>query len=154
MNGATPAHANHFSELIVYQKSRALSQRIFEVTRTFPREEAYSLTDQVRRSSRSIGAQIAEAWAKRPYERSFLSKLADANGELYETEHWIDVAADSHYITQETRNQLYDHCREIGRLLGGMVAKASLFCQPDRTYLKEAGADYFTSGDNPAAGDA
>ena len=104
MNSARPAHAHDFGELIVYQKSRVLAQRIFELSRTFPREETYSLTDQVRRSSRSVGAQIAEAWAKRPYKRNFLSKLADANGELFETQHWIDVAADCLYITAETRN--------------------------------------------------
>ena len=148
MNSARPAHAHDFGELIVYQKSRVLAQRIFELSRTFPREETYSLTDQVRRSSRSVGAQIAEAWAKRPYERNFLSKLADANGELFETQHWIDVAADCLYITAETRSQLHDQCREVGRLIGGMVAKADLFCQPDRMHVKEAGAEYSVdSGD-------
>jgi four helix bundle protein len=80
-------HAESFRDLIVYQKARQLSKEIFQVTKSFPREETYSLTDQIRRSSRSIGAQIAEAWAKRRYEKHFLSKLTDADGEQQETQH-------------------------------------------------------------------
>ena len=80
-------HAKGFRELIAYQKARQLAQEIFEMTRLFPREERYSLTDQIRRSSRSVGAQIAEGWAKRWYEKSFVSKLVDADGEQMETQH-------------------------------------------------------------------
>jgi hypothetical protein len=71
--------ARSFKELIVYQKARAAAKRIFEITRRFPKEEIYSLTDQVRRSSRSRGAQLAEAWAKRRYEKHFVSKLTDSD---------------------------------------------------------------------------
>jgi four helix bundle protein len=71
----------------VYQKTRLLVREIFELTQIFPREEMYSLTDQIRRSSRSVSAQIAEAWAKRWYEKSFINKLVDANGEQMETQH-------------------------------------------------------------------
>jgi four helix bundle protein len=90
-------HANSFKELVVYQKARDLAKSVFEITKTFPKEEMYSLTDQIRRSSRSIGAQIAEAWSKRRYERHFISKLTDADAEQLETQHWIIVAQDCEY---------------------------------------------------------
>ena len=80
-------YVQSFTELEVYKLSRNLSKEIFNVSKNFPREEMYSLTDQMRRSSRSIGAQIAEAWAKRRYEKHFLSKLTDADGEQSETQH-------------------------------------------------------------------
>ncbi|MEX1238795.1 MAG: four helix bundle protein [Cyclobacteriaceae bacterium] len=83
------AYANNFRELEVYQLCRQLSKEIFEISKSFPREETHSLTDQMRRSSRSAGGQIAEAWAKRKYERHFVSKLTDADGEQLETQHWI-----------------------------------------------------------------
>lgn len=73
----------------------------------FPKEEMYSLTDQVRRSSRSIGAQIAEAWGKRKYERHFVSKLTDADGEQLETQHWIETALDCSYVSAEVATKLF-----------------------------------------------
>ena len=78
-------HARSFRDLAVYQKARTVSRSIFELSKDFPKEETYSLTDQIRRASRSIGAQIAEAWAKRRYERHFVSKLTDADAEQMET---------------------------------------------------------------------
>src|SRR5262245_65652023 len=81
-------HAKSFRDLIVHQRARKVAQIVFELSKSFPREEAYSLTDQVRRASRSIGAQIAEAWGKRQYERHFVSKLTDADAEQLETQHW------------------------------------------------------------------
>ena len=86
-------HANGFRELIVYQKSQEVSRLVFELSKSFPKEEAYSMTDQIRRASRSIGAQIAEAWGKRRYERHFVSKLTDADAEQLETQHWIEPLA-------------------------------------------------------------
>ncbi len=83
-----------YRELEVYKLSRQLAKEIFEVSKKFPKEEMYSLTDQVRRSSRSVGAQIAEAWAKRKYEKHFVSKLTDADGEQQETQHWIETSLD------------------------------------------------------------
>lgn len=74
-------HAQHFRDLVVHQRARQASKLAFELSRVFPREEAYSLTDQLRRSSRSVGAQIAEAWGKRRYDRHFVSKLTDADAE-------------------------------------------------------------------------
>ena len=85
-------YVENFRDLEVYKFAKQLSMQIFEVTKSFPREEMYSLTDQVRRSSRSIGAQIAEAWGKREYEKHFVSKLTDADGEQLETQHWIETA--------------------------------------------------------------
>jgi four helix bundle protein len=78
-------YAESFRDLIVYQKAKAVSRKIFELSKTFPREETYSLTDQIRRSSRSIGAQIAEAWGKRRYKKHFISKLTDSDSEQLET---------------------------------------------------------------------
>ena len=74
-------HAKSFRDLVVYQKAKKVSRKIFEISKGFPREETYSLTDQIRRASRSIGAQIAEAWAKRDYEKHFQSKLTGADAE-------------------------------------------------------------------------
>jgi four helix bundle protein len=78
-------HANSFRDLVVYQKARELSREIFQISKSFPRDETFSLTDQIRRSLRAIGANIAEAWAKRRYEKHFVSKLTDADGEQQET---------------------------------------------------------------------
>ena len=87
-------HAKRFSDLAVYCKAYQLAMDIFHLTKKFSKEELYALTDQIRRSSRSIGAQIAEAWAKRRYEKSFISKLIDADGEQMETCHWLQTACD------------------------------------------------------------
>jgi four helix bundle protein len=121
-------HAKSFRDLIVHQKARTVAQRVFQLSKSFPREEAYSLTDQIRRASRSIGAQIAEAWGKRAYERHFASKLTDADAEQLETQHWMDVALDCGYLTQEQHTLLLANLSEIGKMLHSMVAKASQFC--------------------------
>jgi len=136
-------HAKSFRDLIVYQKSRMLTQEIFALTHTFPKEEMFSLTDRVRRSSRSIGAQIAEAWAKRRYEKHFVSKLTDADGEQQESQHWIEVAFDCEYISRSQADSLLARCAEIGRLLGGMMAKAEMFCNPNALTICEEQVPYF-----------
>jgi len=137
-------HAGSFRDLIVYQKSRQLQRELFKITKSFPKEEMYSLPDQIRRSSRSVGANISEAWAKRRYEKHFISKLTDADGEQMETQHWIETALDCVYIDQKTSAQLIDKCLEIGRMLGGMMDKAEMFCgEPPRT-VREDSAIYFT----------
>ena len=136
-------YAKSHRDLIVYQKARVLAREIFEMTKSFPREETYSMTDQVRRSSRSVGAQIAEAWAKRPYEKHFISKLTDSDGEQHETQHWIETAEDCGYISHAKSEMLVEKCREIGRLLGGMIDKAALFCNPPARSVKETQAEYF-----------
>ncbi|MBE7469359.1 MAG: four helix bundle protein [Anaerolineae bacterium] len=138
-------HARSYHDLLVYQKARQLAQEVFRVTSTFPKEEMFSLTDQIRRSSRSIGAQIAEAWAKRRYERHFLSKLTDADGEQQETQHWIETALDCGYITVKQAAELKEMCKEIGRLLGGMMAKANLFCGEPTKILRESVVEYLVN---------
>ena len=141
-------HAQSFRDLVVYQKCRQLSREIMMLTRLFPKEETFSLTDQIRRSSRSIGANISEAWAKRRYEKHFISKLTDADGEQMETQHWIETALDCEYIDQKTSAQLVGKCLEIGRMLGGMMEKSEMFCgEPSRT-IREESAEYLVEIDD------
>lgn len=121
-------YVENFQDLLVYKKSRQLSKEIFILSKEFPSEELYSLTSQIRRSSRSVGAQIAEAWAKRPYKKHFISKLTDADAELNETKHWILIAMNCGYIKEEDKQQIILTCYEIGRMVGSMIAKADLFC--------------------------
>jgi four helix bundle protein len=116
-----------FAKLAVYQKARELARTVFEVSRRFPREEAYSLVDQWRRASRSVGAQIAEDWGKRRYLKHFASKLSDADSEQLETQHWIIVAFDAGYITRDEAHEFGSRCKEIGRMLGSMIQKAESF---------------------------
>ena len=118
-----------FRELRVYQKAFELQQAIFEVSRAYPAEEKYSLTDQVRRSSRSIGANLAEAWQKRQYLGHFVNKLTDSDGEQAETQHWLDTARSCSYISYETHAKLMDECLNIGRMLGSMINKPETFCK-------------------------
>ena len=104
------------------------SDSIFVLTNTWPRNESYSLTDQIRRSSRSIGANLAEAWAKRRYPAHFLNKLTDADGELQETTHWLDTAKACRYLSASDVEQLSGRLAEIGRLLGSMINRHESFC--------------------------
>jgi four helix bundle protein len=140
-------HARSFRDLVVYQKARGVAKRVFEVTRRFPKEEMYSLTDQVRRSSRSVGAQIAEAWAKRRYERHFVSKLTDADGEQQETQHWTDTAADCGYLTADDVSSLNRDLAEIGRMLNSMMEKSDSFCGEPTSMVCESSAEYFANDD-------
>jgi four helix bundle protein len=121
-------YVKSFKDLEVYKLSRKLSKDIFDISKKFPKEEMYSLTDQVRRSSRSIGAQIAEAWAKRRYEKHFLSKLTDADAEQQETQHWIETANDCTYLSEEMTTQLLKQYITLGKMLGSMMNKSDIFC--------------------------
>jgi four helix bundle protein len=125
-------YVKSFRELLVYKLSRKVSKEVFMLTRDFPKEERYSLTDQVRRSTRAVGAQIAEAWGKRRYEQHFISKLTDADSEQLETQHWIDVAEESEYITNFQKEQLISDCEQIGKMLQSMINKSGMFCNPDK----------------------
>jgi four helix bundle protein len=116
-------------DLEVYELARHLSNQIFQISAKFPRGEMYALTDQVRRSSRSVGGQIAEAWGKRRYERHFVSKLTDADGEQLETQHWLKTALDCAYITQELCQSLLKDYARVGQMLNSMMKKAHLFCR-------------------------
>jgi four helix bundle protein len=121
-------HANSYRDLEVYNYARQLALEIFAVSKNFPKEEMYSLTDQIRRSSRSVGAQIAEAWAKRKYEKHFISKLTDSDGEQLETQHWIETALDCSYITPEQAKYWLAQYSSVGKMLNSMINKASSFC--------------------------
>ena len=141
-------HARSFRDLVVYQKARSVSKQVFEMTKRFPREEMYALTDQARRSSRSVGAQIAEAWAKRRYEKHFVSKLTDADGEQLETQHWIDTATDCEYLREAEAASLNSELAEIGRMLHSMIEKAASFCGDPPFTLRDSTVDYFTPSDD------
>lgn len=143
LSGKALPFARNFHDLIVYQKARKLQQEIFLQTKSFPREEMFSLTDQIRRASRSIGAQLAESWAKRDYERHFASKLTDADGEQMETQHWITTSVDCEYVSRERGIELFNACLEIRRLLGAMKARAADFC-PDGNTFRELPDEFFT----------
>jgi four helix bundle protein len=118
-----------FRDLKVYRAAFSLQQEIFEVTKTFSKEERYSLTDQIRRASRAIGANLAEAWQKRRYPSHFVSKLTDSDAEQAETQHWLDTAFECQYLDQDKHRKLLDQCQEIGRMLGSMMANPAPFCR-------------------------
>ena len=117
-----------FRDLIVYQKSYNLSLEIFESTKNFPKEERYSLIDQIRRSSRSIPANIAESWPKRRYPKSFVSKLIDALSEEAETEVWLNMSKDLGYLSEDQSNNLLSKYIEIRKMLISMINKPEKFC--------------------------
>src|SRR6266496_3627359 len=135
--GTRLEYVKHFKELEVYKRQRELAKDVFALTKGFPREEQYPLTDQLRRASRSIGGQIAEAWAKRLYPKHFVSKLTDADGEQMETQHWLIEAADCGYLDESSSNRLLGFCQEIGRMLGSMMRKAESFSSHDYTLLED-----------------
>jgi four helix bundle protein len=137
----TLQYVTSFRDLEVYRRQRTLAREVFQLSRQFPKEERYSLTDQLRRSSRSIGAQIAEAWAKRLYPKHFISKLTDADGELAETQHWLTEAIDCSYVAEPDAKRLLSLCEEIGRMLGSMIRKADSFAKTDYR-LQEDPAPY------------
>ncbi len=114
-------------DLIVYQKAYALAMDIFAMSRGFPAEEKYSLTDQIRRSSRSVCTNLREAWAKRRYVAHFVSKLTDADGENSETETWLDFAHDCKYLSQQNHALFAAACHEVGAMLGSMINNPSSF---------------------------
>ena len=124
----TTNYARSFKELRVYQKAREVSNEVFRRSKAFPKEETYSLTDQFRRAARSVGAQIAEAWGKRRYEKHFVSKLSDADAEQMETQHWVGEALDCGYLTVLEATQLNSNLEDIGRMLNSMMEKSECVC--------------------------
>jgi four helix bundle protein len=155
--GTQLEYVQHFRDLQVYKRQRELSRLVFGLTKRFPAEERYSLTDQIRRSSRSIGAQIAEAWGKRRYPKHFVSKLTDADGEQLETQHWAIEAVDAHYLDKASFDSLIDLCGEIGRMLNSMIQKADSFSGHDEMLGEEpefysAGGDSFATDERRVVG--
>jgi four helix bundle protein len=130
-------YVKHFKDLEVYRRQRTLAKEVFVLTKRFPHEEQFSLTDQVRRAARSIVAQIADAWANRLYPKHFVTKLRDADGEQMEAKHWLIEAADCNYLTEADSLRLLGLCEEIGRMLGSMIHKAESFASHDYTLREE-----------------
>ncbi|MFQ6616213.1 MAG: four helix bundle protein [Fidelibacterota bacterium] len=110
-----------FKRLKVYQMAYELAMEIYAISKVFPREEMYSLTDQIRRSSRSVCSNIAEAYRKRRYPKHFTSKISDADSETSETVVWLDFARDCEYIEEVEYHSLADRYNEVGKMLGGMA---------------------------------
>lgn len=116
-----------FQDLLAYKKSFEVAMAIFEVSKSFPSEEKYSLTDQARRSSRSVSANIAEATRKRIYEKHFVSKLTDSDAENSETQVWLEYAYSCGYLDLEVFNSLTEKSLEVGKLLNYMMRNPNKF---------------------------
>lgn len=114
-------------DLGVYKASYSLAMDIFNVSKAWPAEEKYSLTDQIRRSSRSVCANLREAWAKRRYEAHFISKLTDSDAEIGETKTWLAFAKDCGYLNEETFKTMNDRCKHVGAMLGTMMKRPNPF---------------------------
>ena len=110
-----------FKDLLAYKKGFSLAMDIFEITKLFPKEEKYSLVDQIRRSSRSVCACIGEAYRKRQYKAHFIAKISDADMENSETQVWLDFSMACGYINNVKHSELMDKSFEIGRLLNSML---------------------------------
>ncbi|MES2996720.1 MAG: four helix bundle protein [Verrucomicrobiota bacterium] len=126
----TGSYASSFRDLRVYQSALDLAHRIFLLSGSFPKDERYSLTDQIRRSSRSISANIAEAWGKRRYPAAFVAKLSDSLGETFETQTWLDHSLRCGYMLETQHNDLDAICVHIGAMLRSMENKAESFSGP------------------------
>ncbi len=120
-----------FRELRVYQRAYQAALRVYEFSKRFPAEERFSLTDQIRRSSRSVCANIGEGWRKRRYEKSFVFKLSDADGEACETTIWLDFAQDHGFITKEEHEELTDVYDHIEAELTNMMTSPHKWCKRD-----------------------
>jgi four helix bundle protein len=116
-----------YEGLRVYQVSYQLAMEIFHLSKLFPKKETYSLTDQIRRSSRSVPTNVAEAYRKRRYPKHFVSKLTDADGEASETQVWLKFSCDCGYVSIEKSKELLLRYLEVGRMLGGMIANPHNF---------------------------
>ena len=116
-----------YQDLLAYRKSVDLAMEIFNITKKFPKEERYSLTDQIRRSSRSVSANIAESYAKRLYPKHFVNKLTDSDGENLETQSWLEYAFKCKYIDEGLYDKLLKESQEVGKLIFYMINNPSKF---------------------------
>ncbi|MEX0660527.1 MAG: four helix bundle protein [Balneolaceae bacterium] len=121
-----------FKKLKVYKLSYELAMQIFAVSKAFPIEEKYSLTDQIRRSSRSINANIAEAYRKRIYPNHFISKMTDADTECSETSVWLDFAYDCNYISESSHKELIEGYSQVGKMIGYMIKYPEKFAPKNK----------------------
>jgi four helix bundle protein len=118
---------NSAKDLRVYKVAYELAMKIFDISKSFPPEERFALTGQIRRSSRSVCLNLREAWAKRRYEAHFVSKLTDCDGENSETDSSLDFAKDCKYISGEQHANLVALCEEVGKMLGSMIKNPASF---------------------------
>jgi four helix bundle protein len=118
-----------FRDLDVYALAREQAKKIFALSKSFPKEESYSLTDQIRRSSRAVNAMIAEAWARRRYPAAFINKIDEALGEAMETQAWLDHAVDCGYMDRSQHRALDEAWQKIGAMLNRMIQRADDFCR-------------------------
>ncbi len=116
-----------FQDLFAYKKSFALAMKIFKISKSFPKEEKYSLTDQIRRSSRSVSANIAESYRKRKYPKHFYSKLTDSDAENSETQTWLEFSYECKYISEEIFIELIKESEEVGKLINYMLQNPDKF---------------------------
>ncbi len=116
-----------FQDLIAYKKGFSLSMKIFHISKSFPKEEQYSLTDQIRRSSRSVCANLAEAYRKRKYPKSYTLKLTDSDAENSETQVWLEFALECEYIDKSMFDELTSESEEVGKLLNYMILNPEKF---------------------------
>jgi four helix bundle protein len=116
-----------YKDLIAYQKAYKVAMEIFHESKSFPKEEIYSLTSQIRRSSRSVCANFAEAYRKRIYQKHFISKLTDSDGECAETMVHLDFAKDCGYMSEKKHKEIYEEYSQIGKLLGTMMNSPEKF---------------------------
>ena len=129
-NLSSTERVQNYTELKVYQVAFESAMRIYELSKKWPAAEKFSLTDQIRRSSRSICGNIAEAWRKRRYPAHFVSKLSDADTEAAETEVWLDFALRCDYISHSDHIQLRDNYDHICRMLNKMLTTPESWCRP------------------------
>lgn len=134
--------AKSFRDLNVYKAAREAARMVFEITKRFPRDERYSLIDQIRRSSRAVMALVAEAWARRRYKAAFVNKIDEALGECYETCSWLISSLDSAYINKDEFSDLDARFQHIGGMLSRMIDRATDFCKnaPDTDYRSTGSA--------------
>jgi|SRR5215813_8758769 len=116
-----------FRDLKAYQLAYDLAMQILVESKHFPAEEKYSLTDQIRRASRSVAANISEGYRKKQYPKMFVSKMADADGEATETQVWLDFARDCGYLAPQTQKRITAGYEELGRMLGSMILRPERF---------------------------
>src|SRR6266404_14212 len=122
-NGCHMAAIRSFRDLDVYRMGNEQAQVIFRETKTFPREEMYSLTDQIRRSSRAVNAMVAEAWARRRYPAAFINKIDEALGEAMETQAWLDHTVDCGYMDRSQHRAMDEAWQKIGAMLNRMIQR-------------------------------
>jgi len=118
------------TELEVYQKAFAIAMEVFQISKRFPKEETYSLTDQIRRSARSVCANLAEAWRKRRYEAAFIAKLSDCESEAAETQVWVQFAVECEYVSRDVAACLYKSLDEVIRMIVAMIHNSQAWTIP------------------------